>query len=348
MKSLFSVATLLAVVLCCLPGLSRASDQRPQVRIAWSVYVGSMPLGYAQDSGILKRWGEKYGIDLEAVQVNDYVEGINQYTAGQFEGTIAMLLDALTIPAAAGVDTSVPLLLSNSLGNDGIILKGSEDVKSLKGQSVNLVQFSGSHYLLARALDKAGLAEKDLSVVNTSDADMVAIFPHDSVTAMVTWQPQIAAILAANVNSHLVFSSADIPGEINDGLLIRTDLLKKNPNIGKAIAGAWYEVMDILATPGAKHDDAVARMAAASGTDSASFEQQLKTTHFYRPGEGAEFVASKNFRQNLARIQQFSFDHGLLGEGIRQPGDIGIAFPGQVVGDSHRIGLRFPTEFMEK
>lgn len=337
-----------AALLCCLSSLTLAADKLPQVRIAWSVYVGSMPLGYAQDTGILKRWGEKYGIDLSAVQVNDYVEGINQYTAGQFEGTIAMLLDALTIPSASGVDTSVPLLLSNSLGNDGLILKGSQDLHALKGQSVNLVQFSGSHYLLARALDKAGLSEREVTVVNTSDADMIAMFPHDSVTAMVTWQPQLAAILSDNPGSHLVFSSADIPGEINDGLLIRTDLLKNNPDIGKAIAGAWYEVMDILSTPGPKRDDAIARMAAASGTDAAGFERQLKTTHFYRPGEGAAFVAGAEFQHNLARIQQFSFDHGLLGEGIRHPGDIGIAFPGRTVGNASRIGLRFPTEFMEK
>ncbi|RLM02090.1 hypothetical protein BIY27_25865 [Gibbsiella quercinecans] len=347
MKRLFSANGLFAVFLFCF-SLHAIADKPPQVRIAWSVYVGSMPLGYAQESGILKRWGEKFGVDLSAVQVNDYIEGINQYTAGEFEGTIAMLLDALTIPAASGVDTSVPLLLSNSLGNDGIILKGGKDLSAIKGQPVNLVQFSGSHYLLARGLEKAGLSERDVTVVNTSDADMIALFPNNTVKAMVTWQPQLASILSANTNAHLVFSSADIPGEINDGLLIRTDLLKKHPGIGKAIAGAWYEVMDILAASGPEHEQAIAWMAEASGTDAAGFRQQLKTTHFYAPAEGAAFVGSADFQQGLAHIQQFSFEQGLLGEGIRQPGDIGIAFPGKVAGNAKHIKLRFPAEFMGK
>ncbi|TBV08792.1 putative urea ABC transporter substrate-binding protein [Stutzerimonas kirkiae] len=329
--------------------LAQANDKPyPPVRIAWTLYVGSMPLGYAQDTGILKKWGERYGVDLQAVQVNDYIEAINQYSLGEFDGVIAMLLDALTIPAAAGVDTSVPLLLSTSMGNDGIIVKGSQDIASLKGQNVNLVQFSGSHYLLARALERAGLSERDLQVVNTSDADMIAVFPDRSVKAMATWQPQLAAILDGNPDSHLAFSSADIPGEISDGLLLHTTLLKDNPGVAKALAGAWHEVMEILATPGERRDEAVAQMAEAAGTDAPGFEKQLQTTHFYGPAEGAAFVASQEFRQGLARITEFSFKHGLLGEGADSPDAIGIDYQGSIVGNTQRTGLRFPSQYMQE
>ncbi len=56
-------------------------------------------------------------------------------------------------------------------------MKGKgKTLADLKGQQVNLVQFSVSHYLLARALQSVGLSERDLTTVNTSDADMVAAF----------------------------------------------------------------------------------------------------------------------------------------------------------------------------
>ena len=59
------------------------------------------------------------------------------------------------------------------------MLKGDgKKVADLKGMDVNLVELSVSHYLLARALDSVGLTEKDLKVVNTSDADMAAEQPH--------------------------------------------------------------------------------------------------------------------------------------------------------------------------
>ena len=45
--------------------------------MAWSIYVGWMPWDYAQQSGILKKWADKYGIKIELTQINDYVESIN-------------------------------------------------------------------------------------------------------------------------------------------------------------------------------------------------------------------------------------------------------------------------------
>ena len=45
----------------------------------------------------------------------------------------------------------------------GIVSKTAKSVAELSGQSINLVELSVSHYLLARALEQAGLAEKDVA-----------------------------------------------------------------------------------------------------------------------------------------------------------------------------------------
>ena len=47
----------------------------------------------------MKKWADKYGITVEIVQINDYVESINQYTAGEFDGCSMTNMDALSIPA---------------------------------------------------------------------------------------------------------------------------------------------------------------------------------------------------------------------------------------------------------
>src|SRR5690606_1538929 len=106
------------------------------------------------------KWAKKYGIEIEVVQINDYIESINQYTAGQFDGCVMTNMDALTIPAAGGVDSTALIVGDFSNGNDGIVLKGaSKTLKDIKGQKVNLVELSVSHYLLARALESIGLKE---------------------------------------------------------------------------------------------------------------------------------------------------------------------------------------------
>ncbi|VDZ71079.1 ABC transporter periplasmic binding protein, urea carboxylase region [Atlantibacter hermannii] len=59
-----------------------AAAAKPAFKLCWSIYAGWMPWDYAQQSGIIKKWADKYNIDIQFVQVNDYIESVNQYTAG--------------------------------------------------------------------------------------------------------------------------------------------------------------------------------------------------------------------------------------------------------------------------
>ena len=78
------------------------------------------------------------------MQINDYVESINQYTAGGFDGCAMTNMDALTIPAAGGVDSTALIVGDFSNGNDGIVSKTAKSVAELQGQSLNLVELSVS------------------------------------------------------------------------------------------------------------------------------------------------------------------------------------------------------------
>jgi NitT/TauT family transport system substrate-binding protein len=77
------------------------AEAKKDFKVCWSIYVGWMPWGYIQDSGITKKWADKYGINVEVVQINDYVESINQYTSGQYDGCAMTNMDALSIPPPA-------------------------------------------------------------------------------------------------------------------------------------------------------------------------------------------------------------------------------------------------------
>jgi NitT/TauT family transport system substrate-binding protein len=123
---------------------STAAEAKDSFKIAWSIYVGWMPWGWAADQGIVKKWADKYGISIEVVQINDYVESINQYTAGGFDGCVMTNMDALTIPAAGGVDSTALIVGDFSNGNDRIVSKTAKSVAELQGQSLNLVELSVS------------------------------------------------------------------------------------------------------------------------------------------------------------------------------------------------------------
>ncbi|MEM7423274.1 MAG: putative urea ABC transporter substrate-binding protein [Pseudomonadota bacterium] len=315
-------------------------------RIAWSIYVGWMPWGYLEDSGIMDKWAAKYGIDVEIVQINDYVESINLYTAGQFDGVSATNMDTLSIPSGGGVDTTALIVGDFSNGNDAVILKGAGSLADLKGKPVNLVELSVSHYLLARGLDSVGLTEADLSaVINTSDADMIAAYATSDVEAVVTWNPLVSTILD-EPGATKVFDSANIPGEIIDMMVVNTETLADNPSFGKALAGAWYEVMTLMASG---DEAALTAMAEASGTDLAGYKAQLASTQmFWTPADAVAFVQSDALPDTMVNVAAFLFDKGILGEGAPSADYVGIAYPGgATTGDPENVKMRFDPTYMQ-
>ncbi len=352
LKTLFGLrAARLAAALAAAMALGLAAapaSAKTDFKVCWSIYVGWMPWGYMADSGVMAKWADKYGIDVEIVQINDYVESINQYTAGAFDGCSMTNMDALSIPAGGGVDTTALIVGDYSNGNDGIILKDKTALKDIKGQQVNLVELSVSHYLLARALETVDLSERDVTVVNTSDADMVAAYATGDVTAVVTWNPLLSEI-EAQPNATKVFDSAGIPGEIIDVMMVNTETLKANPDFGKALVGAWYETMALMSSDTPEGKAARTAMATASGTDLAGYDAQLATTEmFYTPAEAAAFTRSESLPKTMKFVAEFLFDKGILGEGAPSPEFVGVAFPGGAVyGDSGNIKLRFDDAYMQ-
>jgi NitT/TauT family transport system substrate-binding protein len=347
LKRLFTTTAVLLAVCTSLASPAQAAG-KTSFKVAWSIYVGWMPWDYAAQSGILKKWADKYGIKIELTQINDYVESINQYTAGSFDACVMTNMDMLTIPSAGGVDSTALIVGDFSNGNDGVVLKGKgKTLKDIKGQSVNLVELSVSHYLLARGLATVGLAERDIKVVNTSDADIVGAFAAKDSTAVVTWKPQLAEI-AAMPSVSPVFDSSRIPGEIIDMMVVNSAVLKDNPKLGRALVGAWYETLGVMFGTDAKQASAaLTAMAKASGTDLAGFKGQLATTKmFVTPAEAHGFAMGEGVMKTMDLVRKFSFDHGLLGEGAKTVDAVGIAFPsGKTLGDAKNVKMRFDASF---
>ncbi|MEM6311415.1 MAG: putative urea ABC transporter substrate-binding protein [Pseudomonadota bacterium] len=335
-----------ALVALSLTPVQAFAQEKDSFRVAWSIYVGWMPWGYLEDSGIMDKWADKYEIDVEIVQINDYVESIIQYSAGEFDGVTATNMDTLSISSGGGVDTTALIVGDYSNGNDAIILKGEGGLADLAGKPVNLVELSVSHYLLARGLDSVGLAERDLAgVINTSDADMIAAYSTDDVQAVVTWNPLVSTILEEPGAAKL-YDSSDIPGEIIDIMWVNTETLAANPSFGKALTGAWFELMSLMK---AGDEEALTAMAEASGTDLAGYKAQLASTEmFWDPADAVAFTSDPALKSTMVNVAEFLFDKGILGEGAPSADFVGVEYPdGSTTGDAANVKMRYDTTYMQ-
>lgn len=340
---------IVSVILAMTLGLSQsgyANATQKEFNVCWSHYTGWEPWAYAESAGILKKWADKYNISVKLTLINDYVESINLYTAGKYDACTMTNMDVLTIPAAGGVDSTALIIGDFSNGNDGIVAKGMTDLKEIKGKSVRLVELSVSHYLLARALDTVGYKEKDIKVVNTSDADIGGVFAADKAGVAVTWNP-ILMQLSNDKGASLLFDSSKIPGEIIDLMVVKTSAPE---SLKKALVGAWYDVMAIMNGTGAQTDAALAAMAKTAGSSVEDFKRQLKTTAmFYKASDAVAFSKGADLKKTMEQVRSFSFEKGLFGKGAKSKDDIGMTFPdGSIQGSKTNIKLRFDSTFMQQ
>lgn len=343
---------LMAVVLCL--GAAQAFAQKPTFTVGWSIYAGWTPYHYMQKSGLIKKWADKYGINIK-VQRFDYAPSLDAFVARNIDACTMTNMEALDMPAASGVPTTVILIGDYSNGNDALLVRGGLQMKDLVGHKMLLVEKTVSEYLFDRALTLNALRDeiRQVRMINTSDSDIQSAFLGDSsVSAVVTWKPMLSQ-LAQQKGIASLFNSSQIPGEILDLTVVRTEVLDRPDGSGqkfaKALAGAWYEMMAMMSGQGAATDKVLSSIAEGSGDSLSSYKEQLSTTKmFYQPQSAMQFGKSPDLKQKMALVRQFCFDHGLLGKNVGTVDDVAIRYPdGSVQGKRERVRLRFVTEYME-
>ncbi len=320
--------------------------QRPKFTVGWSIYVGWNPYAYMEKSGILKKWADKYGIDIK-VQRFDYAPSLDAFVAKNIDACTMTNMEALDMPAAAGVDTTSIITGDYSNGNDAVLVRNGLTFAKLPGKKVMLVEKTVSQYLFERAMTINGQKDqlRRVPLVNTSDSDIATAFiANPSQEAVVTWKPMVSQISKTKgVTS--IFNSSQIPGEILDLLVVRTDVLKRpeGQKFAKAITGAWYEVTSHM-----KEDKVLAGIAANSQDTLPSYKEQLSTTNlFYTPQSAVDFTKASNLKSKMELVRQFCFAHHLLGD-AKSADQVAISYPdGSVQGKPDRVRFRFDTTFMQ-
>ncbi len=336
---------LILTALLLLTSLPLAA-QKPTFTVGWSIYVGWNPYYYMDKSGILKKWAEKYGINIK-VQRFDYAPSLDAFVAKNIDACVMTNMEALDMPAAAGVDTTAIIAGDYSNGNDAILVRNGLTLAKLPGKKVMLVEKTVSQYLFDRAMTINGQKDliKKVVMMNTSDSDIATAFiANKSQEAVVTWKPMVSQISKTpGVTS--VFNSSQIPGEIMDLLVVRTDVLAKpdGQKFAKAIAGAWYEVMSKM-----NNDKVLTDIAAGSQDTLASYKEQLSTTKlFSTPQSALQFAGAPDLKTKMDLVRQFCFTHQLLGDKTKSVDDVAIKYPdGSVQGKPDRIRFRFDNAYM--
>jgi NitT/TauT family transport system substrate-binding protein len=350
MSKLFSAFSTLIL----LAGSLAAAGNPPTFTVGWSVYVGWNPYQYMARSGILKKWADKYHVAIK-VQRFDYAPSLDAFVAKNIDACTMTNMEALDMPAAAGVDTTAVIVGDYSNGNDAVLVRHNLALSQIPGRRVLLVEKTVSQYLFERGMAINNLTSelKRVKYVNTSDSDIAGAFLSDtSQDVVVSWKPLVSQILKGKGITS-VFDSSKIPGEILDLLVVRTEVLNRPDGSGqrfvKAVTGAWYELVAEMSKPAPESDKVLAAIAGVSEDTLAAYKEQLSTTHlFYTPQSAVEMALSSKLKQTMELVRQFCFTHGLLGDKTSSADDVAVQFPdGAIEGKKDRVRLRFDPSYMQ-
>jgi sulfonate transport system substrate-binding protein len=165
---------------------------RPLLRIGYQKY-GTLTILKAR--GELEKRLAPQGIEVRWTEFPagpQLLEGLN---VGSIDfGTVG---EAPPIFAqAAGADMVYVAHQPPAPSAEAIVVQAASPLKTLadlKGRKVALNKGSNVHYLLLKALDKAGLKYSDIQPVYLPPADARAAFERGSVDAWVIWDPFLAA-----------------------------------------------------------------------------------------------------------------------------------------------------------
>ena len=295
------------VLRCLFPALLivLTACQAPEspLRVATIQWVGYQPLHLAENQG--------YFDDLP-VRLADFksnVESLRAFRNGDVE-VAALTLDEVLLLNAEGHDARVILVLDYSQGADAIVARPDiPDLAMLKGKRVGVESTAAGAYLLARALEFAGLDSADVNIVKLGIETQEQAYRDGAVDAFATFEPMRTRLL--KLGARELFNSTQMPGEIVDVLAARGDTIEQRPEAIAALMRGWFRALEYAAN----QPDAAARQVAPHlGLTEEDYLRAVTGMRFPSLAENCALLdgAALQMRDTLLRLHGVMLKTGLL------------------------------------
>jgi len=270
-SSIYKQLFALSVVLISLVFSHRNIAAEP-VTIGYSDWPGWV----AWEVAIEKEWFDEAGVDV-TFEWFDYVASMDAFAAGQLDAVLMTNGDTLVTGSTGAVGKMI-IIGDYSNGNDMLVAApGIESVADLKGKKVGVeVGFVG-HLLLLNALEKAGMTESDVELVNVPTNETPQVLASGDVSAIVAWQPNSGQALSLVPGSKPLYTSADEPGLIYDVLAVSPASLADNAEAWSKVIDVWYKTVDFINNDETKKE-ALSIMSARVGLTPEEYEPLLGGT----------------------------------------------------------------------
>ncbi len=238
------------------------------LRIGTNVWTGYEPLYLARELGYLDKSSVRLVEHASATNV------IRDYRNGTIDAA-TLTLDEVLLLAQHKEQPRIVLIMDFSNGGDALVAQADiHSLTDLKGSRIGVENTAMGAYMMKRTLDTANIKPNDVHMVSLSVDQHERAFLKKEVDAVVTFEPVISKLLSAGAKE--LFTSAGIPGEIVDVLIVREEYLKKNPHVVDELIHAWFLTLDYQAR---EPEKSITIMAQRQGISPEQFRDTLHKLH---------------------------------------------------------------------
>jgi len=236
----------LIITLIGLTACGKSSDNtNKKVEVNIAVNGGLNLLSIAKSKG----WFEEEFATLNAtVNWHEF-----QSSVPLLEGLVSDRIDFSFIgdgTVVTGKAANTPFTVISATGVEGnqnsILVKPDSDIQSiadLKGKQIALAKGSSAHIFLVKALEKNGMSEADVKIVQLQPDEANAAFQAGQVDAWGTWDPYVT--IETSADRARIVESVKTMNFVAPAVMIGRDkFLKENPELAAAYLRVYQKAVD--------------------------------------------------------------------------------------------------------
>lgn len=270
--SLFIVVlVLMSLVLSACGGSSATSSEPVKVNFAYDWWAGYYPALIAIEKGFYA----ESNLDVVATKPELTDTMMADFLGGKYDFIGVSLGDLINLTQLSD-DIYFVIASDESAGGDAFL--STTDIQSfadLKGKNIGVNQGSFAEVFVMATLAENGIGRGDVTIVNMDASELPAGLRDGTIEAGHTWEPYVTE--AKNDGNKVLFSSADTPGLVIDGIVVRGAFVREHPEAAQAFVDGWFRAVDYWMANPEEGNEAAAKL---SGDDPAEISLEgidLKT-----------------------------------------------------------------------
>lgn len=220
---------------------AEGGGEMTEVNIGTQPWIGYGPFWIADDQG----FDTDHGVDIRLVNFSTDQDLESGFASGKFQAANNANNTMIRL-ADLGLDFKMVLMEDFSLEADAVVScdEGIQSVDDVEGAKVAFEEFSVSDVLFRYALGQTEVDfdSIDYTPIPASDAGTAAVAGR--VDVAVTYEPYLQAAVEEGENCEVIYTAAERPGLISDGLAVNTEFAEENPEAVVGVLRAWGDAID--------------------------------------------------------------------------------------------------------